>query len=212
MDETITTTKQDALPAKGQPSSGDNGGTSKESAETLTKDQVDKLVSDALAKAGRTAKDFEKKEAAIKTEKEAIAKWQADREKEELDSVKDDPEALTLLQRKKAVKEAEAKLATEREALDKEKAEHAEKLTAAEETERELLIWELAGDKIDPDKLKGICDKLKAKTKEEIQAIVDIIAGEVKPNLKIKPDLSATIGSGTKSDDQRLKERYPTMK
>lgn len=221
MDETIAT-KQGTPPVTGQSSSGNEGSTSQQT-ETYTKDQVEKQISDALAKAGRDAKSFTDREstlkateAALKSEKESIAKWQADRDREEFETLKDDPSALTKFQRnkerEKALHEAETKLADDRVLFEKEKAAHTEKLTAAEETEREILIWELAGEKIDPEKLKGFCDKFNARTKEEIQVIVNTISSEVKPELKVKPDSSATIGGGGKSYEVGLLERYPTMK
>ena len=213
-----TDKQADTLPEKGQSSTATIQGTSEKTPETYTKEQVEKLVSDSLAKAGRDAKSLTVKESALKdaekaieAERQRIAKWQADREKEELEAVKDDPEALTLFQRKKALREADAKLAEERAAFEEEKATYAERLTAAEETDREILIFEIAGEKIEPDKLKGLCDKINARTREEIQAVVDAIAGEIKPGLIIKPDSGATIGGGEQTEEQRLKTRYPSM-
>ena len=96
-----TETKQDVE------TSADNQGTSTSTPQTFTQEQVAKAISDALSNAGRDAKtfdtrkiDLDRRETSIK---EAEAKWQKeqeDRDLAELEAVKDNPEELTLVQRK----------------------------------------------------------------------------------------------------------------
>ena len=71
--------------------SADNQGTSKET-ETFTKEQVEKMVSDRLAQAGREAKsletrqaDLDKREAQIKETMAQIQKAEEERELRELE-------------------------------------------------------------------------------------------------------------------------------
>ena len=206
MDETKGT-EQGTPQTTGQSSDGQTGSTSNEP-EAYTKEQVAKQVSDELAKAGRDAKSLEKRESglkaqqdAIKAETDKVAKWQADRDAEELEAARDNPELLTLAQRKKTLRDAEAKLAEDRAAFDKDKADTEQELKDARDAKRDITIWRIAGDKLDAAKLKELCDKLNAQTEEQIQAIADSLSpsgetkpGETKPGLK--PDSSATLGSG----------------
>ena len=198
-------------PAMGQSSKGETQGTSGNQPQTYTETEVTKRISDELAKAGRDAKSLETQKVSLKklaesleADKMQIAKWQAGREEEELEAAKDSPEALTLLQRKQALRKKEAEFAEKQSALDAAKAEHEIELQDARDVKREITIWQIAGDDIDPAKLKDACDKLNAQTEEQIKALADSIRPEKRADDKtqagpkalrpFKADSSVTTG------------------
>jgi hypothetical protein len=227
MGETDTNT-QGTPQTTGQSSGDDKGSTSTQEPETYTKEQFQKKLSDELAAAGRDAKSLAQKEAALKSKEEAfketeskIAEWEKAREAEDLEKARDNPELLNAFQMKKQLREEKAKLAEERAQFLADKTAHEELINNSKELQREIAIWEIAGDKIDPAKLKELCNKLGAQTEEQIKAIAENLlpvatpsTGESgdgkKPPLKV--DSGVTVGAGEKSEEQRLKERYPTMK
>ena len=224
MDETNKAT-QDSLRATGRTSGGDKGSTSKEQPQTYTEEQVTKRISDELAKVGRNAKSLEAREAqltalgkSLEADKAQIAKWQEEREEEELMAAQGSPEALTLLQRKHALRKKEAEFAEKQSAFDAAKAGHEAELQETRDVKREVTIWEIAGDDIDPAKLKDTCDKLNAQTEEQIKAIADSIrpekAGDKTPSrlgakapFSLKADSSVTTGVGKDLSDMSADEK-----
>jgi glutaredoxin len=142
--------------------------TSKE--PTFTKADLDKAKSDALAAAGRTAKDFERREAEIKEKAARYEKWEREQAEKEEEAVRNDPKGLSELQKKREREKEAQKIKEEREALEREKVEHAEELAAAKEAHQEIAIWTVATDlNVDPTVLKERCAKYKLTTKEDIE-------------------------------------------
>ena len=68
--------------------------------QTFTQEQVQKQVSDALARAGRVAKDLETRTADITAREARILKAEQERELAELEAVKDKPDELPIVQRR----------------------------------------------------------------------------------------------------------------
>jgi hypothetical protein len=198
---------------RGQFSEAKTQGTSKDQPKTYTDEEVTKRISDELAAKGRDAKSLETKAAQLKqlgdsveAEKAKIAKWQEEREQEEIEAAKDSPDALTLIQRKQTLRKKEAEFAEKQAAFDTAKAEHDAELQDARDVKREITIWQIAGEDIDPRKLKDACDKLNAQTEEQIKAIADNIRPEKKTEetpkfrfgtkapVSVKADSSVTTG------------------
>jgi len=211
MDETNKVT-QDSLQATGQTSGDNKGSTSKKQPQTYTEEEVTKRISDELAKVGRDAKSLDvervhlkKLAESLETERAKIAKWQEEQEEEELRAAQDSPEALTLLQRKQALRKKEAEFAERQAAFDTAKVEHEAELQEARDVKREVTIWQIAGDDIDPAKLKDACDKLNAQTEEQIKAIADTLRPEKREDEKplsrlgVKAPFSLKADSGVTS-------------
>jgi DNA repair exonuclease SbcCD ATPase subunit len=226
-DETKETT-QDTSPEKETPSGGKPGTTSEPEAKTYTEEEKQKAISDALAKAGREAKALADKEAALNARQEAIDAKQAEideaerrKEAAEFEAAKGDPELLRAYQDKQASKKEladilkqKADLKKEREVLDRDKADHEAEINEAKEAQHEILVWQVASDKgIDPVRLKNLSVKFKIEGKEQLEELADEIAsGKPETPNPLKVDSGVTTGGGEKSEEQKLKERYPTMK
>jgi len=183
------------------PSGEDKGSTSKENEpETLTREQANKEISDKLAAAGRTAKQLEAKTQAIEAEKQAlqareekIAQKEKEAEDKELAGAETD-EDKAKIKAKFDIKAANRELATKVSAFEKEKAEHAAELEAAQNTKREILIWDIAKEaKIDPSDLKDTVNELGLTTQEQIKAAAKRLkpAGDKTP---LQPDSNKTKG------------------
>lgn len=169
-------------------------GTSGGEPETLTREQAQKQTSDALSAAGRDAKSLVAREEAIKAEQAKITQWQKERDDAELESLGDDPEGRKLFQKRQALRDKEKQLGDDRATLEKEKLEHKAKIEAAEGTEREIVIWEVAQKQgVDASKLKELSTELNLQTKEQIERVAkEMGAGKAKPT--IKPDSGVTTG------------------
>jgi len=187
MDETEGKNAQDS--SLNGDTSGDAGGNT--SSETYTKAQLDEAVvkarSDALAKAGRDAKALEAREVSIAEQEKKHQQWQREQEEAEAEKYRDDPEGMKSLQEKRRQKQ-------EREALDADKAAHAEKLTRADELELEVNVWKAAQSKgIDASELKDVCAELGLKTEAQINRQAEIMGKAAKPDT-LKVDSNRGIG------------------
>jgi len=103
-------------------------------------------------------------------------------------------------------------LAQERAQLERDKAEHAAEIQAAREAQKEIIVWQVASAKgIDPMRLKTLSDKFSIEGKEKLEELADEI-GSGKTDPQIEVDTGMTTGSpGEKSEEKKLKDRYPTM-
>jgi hypothetical protein len=203
MDET-TKTKQDNSSGKETPSAGKPGTTSKDTEpQTFTEDQATKMVSDALAKAGRDAKTLTDREAAVKAQEDANKAEQERKDAAELAKVQGDPDKLAAYQAKKAEADR-AKDLTEGEAnLARDKADHEAELTASRETQKEITIFEIASAKsIDPVRLKNLSEKFNVEGKEKLEEL----AGEIASGKETDPDFNPDSGltKGVKQDWHEL--------
>jgi hypothetical protein len=143
------------LPAGSPPASTANAGTPA-TPKTYTEEDINKAVQAALTKAGRTAakeRDIEAREAKLKEAEEA-------REAAELESVKNDPSKLDVLKEKQRIRKERAELEQAKALLEAEKTQHAERLTKAEQFERQQSITVIATE------FKGDAKILTAKADE----------------------------------------------
>ena len=170
MDETNVNAQDSSQ--NGDSSGGDGGSTSPET-PTITKAEMDKAIekarSDALAKAGRDAKALEAREKQIAEREKAHEEWQRRQEEAEEEAARGDAGKLADLQRKRKERDERKKLEDDRAAFEKEKSEHAEKLTRAEELEQEISVWKAAQKHgLDAEALKEKCAKFGFKTEQQI--------------------------------------------
>lgn len=157
MKDETTGTPQDPLQPPGQASVSGEGITPPEP-ETYTKDQAQKMVSDALAAKGRDARSLEQRETAIKDREETVLAEEAEiaqRKREndaaDLAEARRDPAKMRDYQTRKTRETSDEDIKAERVAikkdraqLEKDKAEHAGELGAAREEQRAINIWKIA--------------------------------------------------------------------
>jgi len=196
-----------------QDTSAGQKGTSQPETPTLTETQArareTKAVSDALAKAGRTAKQLEQKEAGFTARQTELDARQKALDDAELEAIKGDPDLEAQYRRKQDFAKREKALAADRQKLEQEKLEHQGRLDAADATEKEIQIWEIAQKHgVDANALK----ELNLDTPEQIESVAKAMAAGKPVTPIVKPDSGKTTGGGELSEEQRLKERYPTMK
>lgn len=142
--------------------------TSKE--PTVTKADMEKAVSDALSKAGRTAKDFERREAEIKEKAARFEKWEREQAEREEAEASGKPDGLKELQRKRDLAKKEQEANAKVEEANRRLAEVDEELREGREAKQEITIWQIASDTgVDPVVLKERCAKYKLATKEDIE-------------------------------------------
>jgi hypothetical protein len=158
----------------GATSEGDKGtptATPKTYSEEEHQAAVEKAKNDALAAAGRTAKQLGDKEATLTSQEQAIKDGQAklaERQRvldeAELALVRQDPARLRDYQARKAkelelgeIEKAKEQLRLDKEAFNREKAEHAGTVQAAKDTLLEIGLWKI-GTKynVDPQVLKDL--------------------------------------------------------
>ena len=219
-DETKTTGK-DTLLGMEQSSTSGKGSTSEP--RTYSEAEHQKIVSDTKAEAGRILKTAQTEAATAKvsqaeTEKQLTAtRSQLTEVNKRIDEIeltgaKDNPDALNVYQERRKLREREAELNTREAELTKSRAEHDSEVKVAKETQREIAIWEIAKKhSVDPAQLKG----LNIESIEQVEGVAKAIAaGKPAPTSEetTKPDTARTTGSGEKTSEQKLKDRYPTMK
>ena len=209
MDETKET-KGDSLQS-GKAPTGEVGTTP--TPEVYTKAQLEEAIQKDRIQRGRDTKSLEQRETSIKAHEDAVTAKQEALDAAELERVKEDPDALAAYKDKKARKKERDELAEERAQLERDKAEHAAEIQAAREAQKEITIWQVASAKnIDPMRLKTLSDKFSIEGKEKLEELADEI-GSGKTDKQIDVDSGMTTGSaGEKSEKQKLKDRYPTMK
>jgi hypothetical protein len=230
MDETTTgtentgqaegETKSQTPPAAA--SEGEAGTTPKEDTPTLTQTQAEeiatKAVNDALAKAGRDAKSLAKQREELENWQKYRDEVEAKKDEDELERYKDDPERLDVVK--------------ERQKLRKEKSDHEKwwrerqaDVEAANAAKLEITCFEIAQEyDIKPEDLKDAVIELDLKTEEQIKAQAKWMSkgkpeapsddkGNKPPAAPPKPpDSGRNMGGGEKNEQQKLDERYPTMK
>jgi len=192
-----------------------SGQTSEQTTEAFTREQHEtekqKAVSDALSAAGRTAKALETREAAVRVTEEKATQAQKAKDDAELEAARGDSDEMSRIQTRQQLREAKAKLAKAEQELSEEREKGKQRDAEAAQTTLEVNAWK-AAKRLDVDAetlLKLV--KFTDGSKEAIEAIGQTLPkkGEAKPPLKT--DSGKTIGGGEKSNEQKLKERYPTM-
>ena len=167
--------------------------------ETQAKARETKAVSDALATAGRTAKKFEGREAAIKAREEAAEARQKAIDDAELDAIKGDPDLEAQYRRKQEATKREKALAEREQKQTQKEIEHQADIDAANASKREIAIWEIAQKYgVDANALK----ELNLDTPEQMESVAKAMAaGKAAPGSE--PDSGKTIGGmGTPTLEQ----------
>lgn len=189
---------------------------------TLTKEEQErqtKAVSDALSAAGRDAKTIKERtdeaekilKAAQKAQVDQDAeaeRWQKERDDTEREAVKTDPEALKsteerIRQRNEATKLAKQK--REQDAKDKDLTEREKQVKVLERTQTAAEV--AVANNVDMDQILKLAKDDSRKAMEEIAKHLPK-KGKAAP---LKVDPSKTAGAGEKSEEQKLKDRFPTM-
>lgn len=136
---TDTTKEAQEVISGGDDVSGEKPEESSSNPEMLTREQAEKLANEKHSKLDKriaelektttkAAKIIEAAESRAAAAEEALANAERAKEEAEFEKVRGDPDALSTFQTKKAVKDAEARVAKDRALLAKERAEHAEAL------------------------------------------------------------------------------------
>lgn len=207
-------------PKKGQDtserdSSDQAKGTSEKTPETLAKEQekaTRKAVSDALSSAGRTATALEKRAEDVKSGEERLREARKAKDDAELATAEGDMSETARIKTKQAYRDTLAENATLKQQLEAEKRRGTERDKETAETTREVTVFEIATKHtVDAARLKEL-SKLTDGSNEAIEAIAQSMTKNKEsvvkePLVKVSTE---TIGGG-KTDEQRLKERYPTM-
>ena len=212
MDETEK--KQDT--SQKEDTSAETKGTSEKEPEPITKKDVEKAVSDALSAAGRDAKTITEKTAEAerilqnaKRIGDEAKERQKKRDEAAREAVRDDPDALKSLEEKQRQRDEAAKLVNERAELDADKESVKADKEQVRVQKRTQLAAEVAVEKgVNMDALIKLTQE---DSREAMEATAELLpkTGETKPPLKTD---SGTTTGGEKSPEQKLKDRYPTMK
>jgi len=204
---------------------GSEGNTPKEPTKTYTEDEVQKALQADRIKAGRTAKDFENREATLKAHqqeiddtKAEISKIQEQIDQAELEAAKGDPDKLKELQAKKSYKTLMAdldaekkKLQKDRADLDRDKAEHASAIESAQKAKLEMKIFELAVEHdLNPQDIKDAMTELNLTTVGQAEAIAKRLSGKPKEPTKDprKTDSLLTSGARNSSEGKTARQIY----
>ena len=185
-------------------------------AKTYQESEVQKIVNDRLAQAGRDAKTLEAQKADLVARETAHQQWLREKDEEEYEKARGNPEALTSLQREREARAAKKEFEDAKAAFEREKLEHQVELDTARAVAKERKIAELAQKyQVDTQTLKDL-DLDIEHTEKVAQKMTKLSPEELAPVIQAKEakkrDSGITIGgTGDKSIDQRLKERYPTM-
>ena len=221
MDE-IKETQKDSPQELGKAPEGSEETTPKDQAKTYTEKEIEeikaKAAQDARVTAGRDAKTLSDWEASLKTQqqemddtKSEISKMQEQIDQAELEAARGDPVKLRELQAKKSYKtllaDLEGKkkeLKKERDNFERDKAEHASKIKAAEETQLEIEIWKIANtESVDPVELKDTMKDLKLTTVEQAKTVAKRLNKKPKDETPVKKSThDSLVTSGPKGSQE----------
>lgn len=196
-----------------------------EEPKIYTQKQADALVHAVKSESGREKASLEKQvtelTGKLKAKDDEISDVNEEIKKLEdrVDGLtKDDPEKFEAVKELRAAREERRQLKTDRRTLEDEKTTHAEQVKVANETMREINIWEISSEfqDADPVKLKGLCDSVGVNSVEQIRQVAETIwakkEGTPEPKAEAPKVYSGESEGGTqKTYDDTLKARYPSM-
>ena len=204
-------TAKDAIPApQGQDSKAKTQQDSK-GTRTYTEDEVEKKFSQQrsvldkkIANLEKQVRESEGTKSELEAVKQKLAEYERESEEAELNAARGDPARMAAYQarqrerqRKASLDERETDLKKREAELNKSKAEHEAELKAAQETNWEIELWEIADEvKIDPVKLKDTCKDLNLTTTEQAKALAKRIS-ESLPKAEEKVHIDSGVTSGT---------------
>jgi len=150
---------EDALQL-GRPSS-EEGQKASEPPKTFTADQVEQAARERHStldkQISKLTKSVEIAQKRADDAEAALTQFKADRDTAEMESVREDPDKLSVLQLRQQVRKEEAALKVAQKALEKEKLEHTAEIEAAAETQKEIAVWQMAVKHgVDPVLLKSL--------------------------------------------------------
>ena len=188
--------------------------------ETFTKEDMEKAKNDALSAAGRDAKTITEKtdeaEKVLKVaqkaqadQEEAQVRFQRERDEADRETVHGDAEALKSVEERLRQRGEAAKLAKQRREQDAKDKDLTDREKQVKILEKTRIAAEVAvTNDVDMDEILKL-------TKDDSRKAMEAIAkhlpkkGTKKAPLKVDP--SKITGVGGKSEEQKLKERYPKM-
>jgi len=162
--------------------------TSQQASKTYTEAELNKIVNDRLASAGREAKKLQDLEARLKTDRERLLQLERERETEEEAKLKDKPDEFSVYKTRKELKQREEALKEREAELLRQKEEADNILKTVRENSRKSLIKSLADKYVIDAK---VLDKPYLKSDEEIEDYAKTLA-----NLKPAQQESHNFDSG----------------
>ncbi len=227
MGETIVTKQGTPQSGAGQSSTGKGGSTS--NLETFTKEQMRKLVSDALTEQGRKHKmeldpilkerDDLKSQLQTNTSNLAENKTEIERLQSKIDDLAStDPEKFNAVKELSIAREERRQMQAERRALDVEKQTHGERIKKADDFEREVSILKIVEeyDGGDAAKLSDLCSTLGVKAEEQIRKVADTFwskkAAEPESVDSLNPYPGTTSGGSDRIGDLPPKQWEDALK
>ena len=217
MDETDKTQKDS--PQTEPTSEGSEGTTSGGVPETYTKEQVQKLISDERAQAGRkvaeatkaadkAAKVLEGVEQRAKDAEEALARIREEKDEAELQVARDNPDALNTFQVKKTLRTKETELKRKEQELSKRELEAREALEVVNEFRKEQKATEIGVQYgVDASILLAITDGSPEKMEAAAKALSQ---GKTKKETPaMKPDSGLTSGGAGRPTVEQLEAMSP---
>ena len=218
-----TTPNTGSSPAQNESPSVKTEPTPKEEPKTLSISEATGLVNNARMDAGRAQKAAEVERDGFKTQSET-ATAQVEELNESIktleskidDLTSEDPKRFDAIKELREARAERLRLKTDRLAFDTEKQTNAEVVKSANDTLREISIWEVSAthEGSDAVKLKEMCDLSGATSDEQITKVADTLWPKkvTEPaSAELKPFTGRTEGGGEATEEQRLKERYPKM-
>lgn len=191
-------------------------GTSKQTPEPgMSKDDVTKLLRDQAATHGRDMKVVRDEVAGLKSQAEqdkaALTAKEAELSDAEDKMAGDNTDAVDVVRLKREVRVARTALESDRAQLEKSKKEQADTVTQASRSLRDLEVLKIAAaKKVDLDTLIGIVGD--SEDMNWVGRVADTLSETVTVEQTTHVDSGLGSGSpGEKSDEQRSKERYPSM-
>jgi len=228
LDETKKAEK-DSLQEPGKAPASEDGNTPEP--EVFTKAQVDEAIQKDRIQRGRDVKALTDREVGLDAREEAIKAQQAEideikrqRDEAELAEARGDPTKMRAYQTRKSREQEDVELKAQRDALkkdrailDRDKAEHEAEVKVARETQLEIEIWKIAeAEGVDPVELKDMMKDFNLTTVEQAKTAAKRLNKKPVDETTKKPLIPVTGvtsgGPGEKSEEKKLKERYPTMK
>jgi len=172
--------------------------------------------------AGRERKDMEVERDTVKSQLTAKETELADvvdeREKlqsEITDLTSDDPKKFDIIKKDRDLRERERKLKTDTHALEADKKANADRVKLANDTLREVSIWEISAkyEGSEPVKLKELCDSFGATSEEQITKVADTLWAKKEPDTSNLVAISGrTSGGGTDFSTISFDEGAPSAK
>ena len=205
----------------GTASDGNSGSTSQP--ETFTREQLQKFVSDALTDQGRKHKtelepvirerDTLKSQLQEKeTELTGITEERENLQKQIEELASGDPKKFDLIKKDRELRDRERKLKADAQTLEQSKQAHAERVKLADETLREISVWEIATEYEggDATKLKGLVDTFGATSEEQIRKVAETLwakKGATPGASALKPYSGMTTGGTENYDNLKPEEK-----